>query len=129
MQYTRPGGVGAGCDYEYIITPESNLTDSSDAEHLPKTTNALTDYSPSDAPWDTHRGQTDDVAGIYAASVKFERYAERMESCSGRHKLGRDTCQETGETTLRLRQPQLYPGTHCHDRQRWPPCLPQAASS
>ena len=32
----------------------------------------LTDYSPKDAPWDVHRGQSDDVGGIYATAVEFE---------------------------------------------------------
>lgn len=101
--HIRPGRVGAASDYEYISTSESNLTQSE----------GLTDYSPSDAPWDRHRGQTDDVAGIYAASVEFERYAERMASCSGRLRFGWDTCKESGESNLRLREAHFCRVRHC----------------
>ncbi|MBW4980717.1 protein rep [Marinobacter adhaerens] len=73
----------------------------------------LTDYSPSDAPWDTHRGQTDDVAGLYASSAEFERYAERMASCSGRLRFGWDTCQESGESSLKLREAHFCRVRHC----------------
>ena len=101
--HIRPGRVGAASDHKYLFTCESNLTPSE----------GLTDYSPSDAPWDRHRGQTDDVAGIYAASVEFERYAERMASCSGRLRFGWDTCKETGESNLRLREAHFCRVRHC----------------
>ena len=52
----------------------------------------LTDYSPSDKPWDTHRAQSDDVGGIYAGAVEFERYAARMAECSGCYGSGGLTC-------------------------------------
>ena len=42
----------------------------------------LTTYSPRDKPWDVHRGQCDDVTGIYASSREFQRYAARMSVCS-----------------------------------------------
>ena len=78
-----------------------------------ETPNGLSDYSPSDAPWDTHRGQTDDVAGIYASTVRFERYAERMETCSGRLRFGWETVQETGVSRLRLREAFFCRVRHC----------------
>ncbi|EAW0652094.1 Replication protein, partial [Salmonella enterica] len=34
----------------------------------------LTDYSPSDAPWDAHRSVSDDVGGIYLLAAEYERY-------------------------------------------------------
>lgn len=73
----------------------------------------LTDYSPSDAPWDTHRGQSDDVAGIYAACTEFERYAERMASCSGRLRFQWENCKESGESRLRLREAHFCRVRHC----------------
>lgn len=64
----------------------------------------LTDYSPKDAPWDVHRGQSDDVGGIYATAVEFERYAARMADCGGVLRFGWVTTPQTGETALRLRE-------------------------
>lgn len=64
----------------------------------------LTDYSVKDAPWDVHRGESDDVGGIYATAVEFERYAARMADCGGVLRFGWVTTPATGETTLRLRE-------------------------
>lgn len=68
------------------------------------TRDSLTDYSPKDAPWDVHRGQSDDVGGIYATSVEFDRYAARMADCGGVLRFGWVTTIQTGETALRLRE-------------------------
>jgi len=73
----------------------------------------LTDYSPKDAPWDTHRGQTDDVGGIYASAAEFERYAARMADCGGVLRFGWVTTPETGETALRLREAHFCRVRHC----------------
>ena len=43
----------------------------------------LTDYSPSDAPWDAHKSVSDDVGGIYLLAAEYERYGARMASCGG----------------------------------------------
>jgi plasmid rolling circle replication initiator protein Rep len=64
----------------------------------------LTDYSVKDAPWDVHRGESDDVGGIYATAVEFERYAARMADCGGVLRFGWVTTPATGETALRLRE-------------------------
>jgi plasmid rolling circle replication initiator protein Rep len=64
----------------------------------------LTDYNANDKPWDEHRGQCDDVGGLYAAAAEFERYAERMSNCSGLLRFGWSNNLETGETRLRLRE-------------------------
>lgn len=102
--HTQSVGIGAACNSESKLTRTSNLT------YGPNS--GLTDYSPSDAPWDVHRGQTDDVAGIYAACEEFERYADRMASCSGRLRFGWDT-QESGESRLRLREAHFCRVRHC----------------
>jgi plasmid rolling circle replication initiator protein Rep len=73
----------------------------------------LTDYSPKDAPWDAHRGQSDDVGGIYATAVEFERYAARMADCGGVLRFGWVTTPETGETALRLREAHFCRVRHC----------------
>ncbi|MFS4072064.1 hypothetical protein ACIL8L_26920, partial [Escherichia coli] len=64
----------------------------------------LTDYSPSDAPWDAHRSVSDDVGGIYLLAAEYERYGARMASCGGLLRFGWSTLKETGE--MRLTQPQ-----------------------
>lgn len=62
----------------------------------------LTDFSAKDRPWDVHRGQTDDIGYIYAAAIEFERYAARMDACSGVLYFGQNVLPETGEIRLRL---------------------------
>ena len=99
------------CRMDADCNSASKLTQ--DQDNAITTTTGLTDYSPSDAPWDTHRGQTDDVAGLYASSVEFERYSERMASCSGRLRFGWDTCKESGESNLRLREAHFCRVRHC----------------
>lgn len=73
----------------------------------------LTAFSPSDKPWDTHRAQCDDVSSIYASAVEFERYAARMESCSGLLRFGWADLPETGESRLRLREASFCRVRHC----------------
>ena len=58
----------------------------------------LTDYSPSDAPWDAHKSVSDDVGGIYLLAAEYERYGARMASCGGLLRFGWSTLKETGET-------------------------------
>lgn len=48
----------------------------------------LTDYSPSDAPWDAHKSVSDDVGGIYLLAAEYERYGARMASCGGLLRFG-----------------------------------------
>lgn len=98
------------------MTPDSaGVCVNYDSHSNTKTTSApqLTTYSPRDKPWDIHRGQCDDVTGIYTANIEFERYADRMASCSGILHFGWDTCQETGESSLKLRQAQFCRVRHC----------------
>lgn len=84
-----------------------------DALHTPPARDGLTDYSPKDAPWDVHRGQSDDVGGIYASAADFERYAARMADCGGVLRFGWVTTPETGETALRLREAHFCRVRHC----------------
>ncbi|WP_188317538.1 protein rep, partial [Salmonella enterica] len=73
----------------------------------------LTDYSPSDAPWDAHRSVSDDVGGIYLLAAEYERYGARMASCGGLLRFGWSTLKETGETRLRLREAHFCRVRHC----------------
>lgn len=73
----------------------------------------LSEYSPKDSVWDSHRTFTDSVGGIYQTASEFESYAERMASCSGLLRFGWSTLMETGETRLRLRSAQFCRVRHC----------------
>ena len=73
----------------------------------------LTDYSPSDAPWDAHRSVSDDVGGIYLLAAEYERYGARMALCGGLLRFGWSTLKETGETRLRLREAHFCRVRHC----------------
>jgi plasmid rolling circle replication initiator protein Rep len=44
----------------------------------------LSDLSPRHKPWDVHRGEADEVTGIFAHSLlsQHQRYAERVENCA-----------------------------------------------
>jgi len=64
----------------------------------------LIDYNAKDKPWDEHRGECDDVGGLYAAAAEFERYAARMAACSGLLRFAWHNDAETGEARLCLRE-------------------------
>jgi len=83
------------------------------SETVPAQRDALTDYSPNDQPWNVHRGQADDVGGIYAGAVDFERYAARMAECGGLLRFGWSDDRETGESRLRLREAHFCRVRHC----------------
>ncbi|PRW95819.1 Replication protein, partial [Pseudomonas fragi] len=73
----------------------------------------LSDYSPNDVPWDIHRGQSDDVGGIYASALEFERYAARMSDCGGLLLFGWVLNPETSVNALRLRTAYFCRVRHC----------------
>ena len=73
----------------------------------------LTDYSPDDKPWDVHRALADDVGGIYAGAVDFERYAARMADCAGVLRFGWVENHLTGENSLSLREAHFCRVRHC----------------
>ena len=102
---------------EYIFThcTESKPTQPNEkvVQLLTGAFEGLSDYSSSDAPWDTHRGQTDDVGGIYASTSEFEPYAARMDSCSPRLYYGWSDNKETGESRFKLRQAYFCRVRHC----------------
>ena len=91
------------------------------ASHLNKTVNSckqdksdwLTTYSPSDKSWDIHRGQVDDVGGIYARAYEFERLSARMEACSGFLSFKWSDDRGTGETRLKLNKAQFCRVRYC----------------
>lgn len=82
----------------------------------------LTDYSPQDKPWDVHKGQSDDVGGIYLRAAEFETYAARMRDCGGLLRFGWSTLKDTGEMRLRLREAHFCRVRYCPVCQ-WRRCL------
>jgi len=73
----------------------------------------LTDFSAQDKPWDDHKGESDEVGGIYAKVWEFEKYAKRMCTCSGMLMFGWCNDAETGESRLRLRNARFCRCRHC----------------
>lgn len=93
-------------------TPKTNQNNQNDNQN----TNidvSLSSYSAKDKPWDTHRGQAQDVQRIYGAAMEFERYARRIGDCSGVLRFGQQINQDTGEIQLKLRETFFCRVRHC----------------
>ena len=73
---------------------------------------ALSDVSPGDKPWDKHRSFADRVEGFYRASSEFQRYAERIHSCSELLQFGL-TLQDDESLKLKLRAARFCRLRHC----------------
>lgn len=73
----------------------------------------LADYSAKDKPWDVHRAQAEQVGAIYALAEDFERYASRIDQCSGVLRFAWGADPETGEVRLRLREAHFCRVRHC----------------
>lgn len=73
----------------------------------------LSDCSPKDHPWDTHKATADRVAVIYASDAEFRRLGARVLDCSGFLVFARIVDQETGELSLKLRGAQFCRARHC----------------
>lgn len=73
----------------------------------------LTDYSPKDKPWDTHRSQSDAVQTIYQQAHEFESYGARISKCSGLLMFAEEIDPDTGEVKFRLRKSQFCRVRHC----------------
>ena len=72
----------------------------------------LSDYSPQDKPWDNHRSNADDVGFIYAGAQEFERYAQRIDGCSGLLRFGWSD-NENGESRLALKEAHFCRVRYC----------------
>ncbi|EAR9816735.1 Replication protein [Salmonella enterica] len=74
---------------------------------------SLAAYSAKDKPWDAHRAQAQQVGAIYALAEDFERYAARIDQCSGVLRFAQAADPETGEVRLRLREAHFCRVRHC----------------
>lgn len=72
----------------------------------------LTDYSPRDKPWDTHRSQADTVQYVYAGT-EYDALAGRINDCSGFLGFGWVDDRGTGESRLKLREARFCRVRHC----------------
>lgn len=72
----------------------------------------LTDVSPKDKPWDVHRLQADQVRSLYLGTV-FDRYAERIDNCSGILEFSFLANPETAEVGLKLKTARFCRVRHC----------------
>ena len=71
----------------------------------------LTDYSPQDKPWDTHRAQTQTVEGVYRGTI-YDGLAGRLRDCSGF--LGFAwAADDAGELRLKLVRARFCRLRHC----------------
>lgn len=76
----------------------------------------LTDYSPTDKPWDTNKAFNGEVSEILDSSDKREhqKQAKRMNDCADNLEFGWVlVSNETGETKLRLKYAQFCRVRHC----------------
>lgn len=72
----------------------------------------LTDLSPKDKPWDKHRFEADQVRGLYRGTA-FDRYAERIDNCSGLLEFSFLVNPETAEIGLKLKTARFCRVRHC----------------
>lgn len=82
------------------------MSEPTDIAHL-----YLTDLSPGDKPWETHRAESDVVQSLYQGS-EFHRYAERMQECSQRLIFAM-AAETEEEFRLRLRAAHFCRVRHC----------------
>lgn len=83
-----------------------------DVSTSPRAGDCLTDYSPKDKPWDSHRAVADRVAVLYAQD-EFRRLGARMLACSGLLVFAWLSDRETGELSLKLRGAEFCRVRHC----------------
>ena len=63
---------------------------------------SLSEISPRDKPWDTHRAESDQIASNYRGS-EFQRYSERIDDCSQFLGFGLAPDADEGAYRLKLR--------------------------
>jgi plasmid rolling circle replication initiator protein Rep len=78
-------------------------------------TGYLSDLSPKDRPWDTHRLQAQNVAAAYRRSERqdFHDLAERVDGCSRLLEFGELVDPDTGELRFKLRTTHFCRVRHC----------------
>lgn len=72
----------------------------------------LTDLSPKDKPWDTHKSQSGRVRSLYQGTV-YDKFSGRIGNCSGLLQFGWIDDALTGEVKLKLRAAKFCRVRHC----------------
>jgi plasmid rolling circle replication initiator protein Rep len=88
-------------------TPGSQMPDLSGPNAL-----YLSDVSPSDKPWDTHRANAGVVEKLYKGSEDYQTYADRIGQCSRILGFALEAKDE-GELRFRLQQTKFCRVRHC----------------
>ena len=88
----------------------STSVHSSEIIALEQPRDGLSDYSPNDVRGTFTEGQSDDVGGIYASALEFERYAARNVRLWGLLLFGWVLNPETSVNALRLRTAYFFAG-------------------
>lgn len=73
----------------------------------------LTDYSPTDKPWDEHRALSDEIAAIYGDSDEFQRRSARISECGSLLLFSTPIDPETGEIRFKLFEASFCRVPHC----------------
>lgn len=71
----------------------------------------LSDISPADKPWDTHRAESDAIEKLYDL-CGYDRYAKRIRGCSEQLTYALQA-KDDGELKLRLREAKFCRVRHC----------------
>lgn len=74
---------------------------------------SLADYSEHGSVWNVHKAQADAVMSIYKTVKRFERYALRINQCSGVLRFGWVVDNETGEVSFKLHDAYFCRVRHC----------------
>ena len=74
---------------------------------------ALSDYSPKDAKWDTQRATVQHMSEFLFQVQRFERWAERMDGCARTLGFGELVDMETGEIKPKLVNTFFCDCRHC----------------
>lgn len=74
---------------------------------------ALSDYSPKDAKWDTQRATVQNMSEFLFQVQRFERWAERMDGCARTLGFGELVDMETGEIKPKLVNTFFCDCRHC----------------
>lgn len=83
--------------------------------------NSLSQLSPGDERWDNFRRQADNFRNLYRGTV-YDRYADRIDGCSGFLEFVTTVNPETGESKLKLRSARFCRVPRCPVCQ-WRRCL------
>lgn len=96
------------------IVPVSGLAVNPYVQPPPAEPEYLSECSPRDKPWDSHRSEADEVSGIYTSEEEFERLAARVAMCSQVLGFAWAPEKETPEVlSLKLRAAHFCRVRHC----------------